>query len=64
MGKDYHKGVKLQCYISDELSQKLNNYIQNSNRYLQDHDYGKNINKADVVRAALIEYLQRYDINS
>lgn len=64
MAKDYHKGVRLQCYIPDELSQKLDNYIQNSNRYLQDHKYCQHINKADVVRAAIIEYLKEHDINS
>lgn len=64
MAKDYHKGVKLQCYISDELSQKLDNYIQNFNRYIQDHNSSELINKADVVRAALTKYLETYDINS
>lgn len=71
MAKDYHKGVKLQCYISDELSQKVDNYIQNYNRYVQDyvHDYDsdgiyKCISKADVIRLAITEFLEKHDINS
>ena len=28
MKKDYHKGVKLQLYIPEELSQELDNFIK------------------------------------
>lgn len=64
MAKDYHKGIKLQCYIHDELSQKLDNYIQNYNRYAQALESDESVTKADVVRLAISEYLEKHDINS
>lgn len=32
MAKDYHKGVKLQCYISEELNNKINYAIEHVNK--------------------------------
>lgn len=32
MAKDYHKGVKLQCYISDELNEQINDAIDYVNK--------------------------------
>ena len=30
--KDYHKGVKLQCYVSEELNDKINDTIERVNK--------------------------------
>lgn len=58
MPKDYHKGVKLQCYIPEELSQKLDRYNQGYNN-LNPHD---KMSKSDIVRIAIKEFLNKYSI--
>lgn len=32
MAKDYHKGVKLQCYIPEELNEQINDAIDYVNK--------------------------------
>ena len=63
MPKDYHKGVKLQCYITEDLSQRLDKYIQNVNNYLQEYEDEK-ITKTTVIKTAILEFLANHDINS
>lgn len=58
MKKDYHKGVKLQLYIPEELSQELDRYNQGYNN-LNPHD---KISKSDIVRTAIKQFLDRYSI--
>lgn len=58
MPKDYHKGVKLQCYIPEDLSQKLDKYIQGYNN-LNSHN---KMSKSDIVRIAIKEFLKIYSI--
>lgn len=68
MPKDYHKGFKLQVYISDELNERLNKYLHNVNNYLKDMElddsYFKKMTKTDLVIGALTSYLHEHDINS
>ena len=42
MAKDYHKGYKLQLYISKELNEQLENCVSNTD-----------ISKSELVRIAL-----------
>ena len=58
MPKDYHKGVKLQCYIPEKLSQKLDRYNQGYNN-LNLHN---KMTKSDIVRIAIKEFLNKYSI--
>lgn len=57
--KDYHKGVKLQCYIPEELNTKINDAIEyvNKDRAI----YSKNpdiYNKTLLVREAIAHYIE------
>ena len=53
MKKDYHKGVKLQLYIPEELSQELDNFIKDYNDKLPHFQ----ITKSDLVRISLTKFL-------
>lgn len=39
MAKDYHKGIKLQCYISEELNNKIDACIEALNAEAENLDY-------------------------
>ena len=62
MKKDYHKGVKLQLYIPEELSQELDKCIQSHNKIHHDNE----LSKSDLVRFAIKSYLNKHflDITS
>ena len=62
MAKDYHKGYRLQCYIPEELLQRLDNYIQKHNDFCQAEKQYQT-NKTDVVIRALVEFLQIHDFD-
>ncbi len=59
MKKDYHKGVKLQLYIPEELSQELDKCIQAHNKIHQ----GNELSKSDLVRFAIKSYLNKHFID-
>lgn len=59
MAKDYHKGVKLQCYISEELNEQINEAIDyvNKNRAI----YTRNpviYNRTKLVNESIKHYLE------
>jgi len=54
MKKDYHKGVKLQLYIPEELSQELDKYVQDNG-----------LSKSEFIRFIIKSYLNKnYGITS
>ncbi len=59
MSKDYHKGVKLQVYIPEELNNKINDAIEYVN--IDRKKYSKNpdiYNKTKLVREAINHYIE------
>lgn len=59
MPKDYHKGFKLQVYISEELNNKINDAIEYVN--IDRKKYSRNpdiYNKTKLVREAIDHYIE------
>ena len=46
MAKDYHKGVKLQCYIPEELNNLINDNVKKFN-----------MTKTEIVQLALYSFI-------
>ena len=59
MPKDYHKGVKLQVYIPEELNDKIDHYILIENEINDDHNC-PHTSKSDFVRKALNWYIKEF----
>lgn len=65
MKKDYHKGYRLQLYITEELSQELDKVVQEHNKMIRDKGLMCEITKSDLVRSAIKSYLNKqYGITS
>lgn len=57
MAKDYHKGVKLQCYISEELNEQINEAIDYVNRAICSEDPDI-YTRTTLVNEAIRHYLE------
>ena len=71
MAKEYHKGKKIACYVPEELCERLDTYVKNCNRYINDMELDDSLSKTvlklsrtDVIKMSLLEYLHNHDINS
>lgn len=61
MKKDYHKGVRLQVYIPEELNEKINNTIERSNLSREIFNCNEKYTKTDLVKESLEHYIQKLD---
>lgn len=61
MKKDYHKGVKLQLYIPEELNEKINNTIERCNLSREIFNCNEKYTKTDLVKESLERYIQKLD---
>lgn len=58
MSKDYHKGIKLQVYISEELNEKINKGIDKINKDRADLPFPMDdISKSEFIRRSIKWYL-------
>lgn len=61
MSKDYHKGIKLQVYVSEALNEKINKGINQINKDRKNLPFPEDdISKSDFIRNALKWYLTDY----
>ena len=61
MAKDYHKGYKLQCYIPEELNNKIDACVEALNADAENCDYVLDkITKSDFVRISLDRACDKY----
>ena len=61
MSKDYHKGVKLQVYIPEELNEKINACIEALNTEADNAPmYLQHVSKSDFVRLTLEGATNKY----
>lgn len=59
MKKDYHKGVKLQCYISEELNEQINNAINYVNKDRAKYSKNPDIyTRTKLVNESIRHYLE------
>lgn len=59
MPKDYHKGIKLQVYIPEELDNKINDAIEYVNMDRKKYSRNPDIyNKTKLVKEAIDHYIE------
>lgn len=57
MKKDYHKGVRLQCYIPEELNDKINDAIEYVNKDRSKYNCSDLYNKTALIKEAIAHYI-------
>lgn len=61
MPKDYHKGVKLQCWIPEELNNRINDCIEKTNHNRKITNCDEKYNKSTLVKEAIEYYIDALD---